>query len=317
MPLIDWFTVVAQVINFLLLVWLMKRFLYVPILNAIDTREERISTELASADANKAEARKEQEEFKRKNEEFDRQRAALLNKAREEAKNEHQQLLEEARKAASDLSSKQQEALKNARQNLNEAISRRAQKEVFAIAQKALKDLAGIGLEERMVDVFIQRLHDLNDEEKKQFTSALQASSEPVLVRTAFELPEAQCTSIKRAIKEALGVEIETRFEISPDLISGIELSTNGQEFVWNLADYIKSLERGIDEVLKEHSRPEIKTGLGSKPEPEAETEPVEYESGPVAETEDEYEPGTEFEAEPKPDKLKPETEKRADEYGT
>ncbi|TFH06225.1 MAG: F0F1 ATP synthase subunit B, partial [Methanosarcina sp.] len=121
MPLIDWFTVVAQVINFLVLVWLMKRFLYVPILNAIDTREERISTELASADANKAEARKEQEEFKRKNEEFDRQRAALLNKAREEAKNEHQQLLEEARKAASDLSSKQQEALKNARQNLNEA----------------------------------------------------------------------------------------------------------------------------------------------------------------------------------------------------
>jgi len=37
--LIDWFTVVAQVINFLILVWLMKRFLYKPILNAIAARE--------------------------------------------------------------------------------------------------------------------------------------------------------------------------------------------------------------------------------------------------------------------------------------
>jgi F-type H+-transporting ATPase subunit b len=44
--LIDWFTVGAQTLNFLILVWLMKRFLYKPILNAIDTREKRIAKEL-------------------------------------------------------------------------------------------------------------------------------------------------------------------------------------------------------------------------------------------------------------------------------
>ena len=53
--LIDWFTVGAQTINFLILVWLMKRFLYKPILHAIDAREERIAKELADADAKKAE----------------------------------------------------------------------------------------------------------------------------------------------------------------------------------------------------------------------------------------------------------------------
>jgi F-type H+-transporting ATPase subunit b len=36
--LIDWFTVGAQVLNFLILVWLLKRFLYGPILDAIDAR---------------------------------------------------------------------------------------------------------------------------------------------------------------------------------------------------------------------------------------------------------------------------------------
>ena len=79
--LIDWFTVGAQALNFLILVWLMKRFLYKPILHAIDAREKRIATELADADAKKAEAQKERDEFQHKNEEFDQQRAALLSKA--------------------------------------------------------------------------------------------------------------------------------------------------------------------------------------------------------------------------------------------
>ena len=95
--LIDWFTVVAQVVNFLILVWLLKRFLYRPILNAIDAREKRIATELADADAKKAEAIKERDEFQHKNEEFDRQRAALLSQATDEAKAERQRLFDEAR----------------------------------------------------------------------------------------------------------------------------------------------------------------------------------------------------------------------------
>src|ERR1035437_775893 len=83
--LIDWFTVGAQAINFIILVWLLKRFLYKPILDAVDAREKRVATELADADAKKAEAKKERDEFQHKNEKFDQQRAALLSKATEEA----------------------------------------------------------------------------------------------------------------------------------------------------------------------------------------------------------------------------------------
>src|SRR5271165_6714309 len=97
--LIDWFTVGAQAINFIILVWLLKRFLYKPILDALDAREKRIAAELADADAKKAEAAKERDEFRHKNEAFDRQRVALLSKANEEAKAERRRLLDEARKA--------------------------------------------------------------------------------------------------------------------------------------------------------------------------------------------------------------------------
>jgi len=137
--LIDWFTVIAQVINFLILVWLLKRFLYRPILDAIDAREKRIATELADADAKKVEAQQECDAFQHKNEEFDRQRAALLSKAADEANAERQRLLDEARKAADALSARRQETLRNDAHNLNQAISRRTQQEVFAIARKALR----------------------------------------------------------------------------------------------------------------------------------------------------------------------------------
>ena len=74
--IVDWFTVAAQAINFLILVWLLKRFLYLPILNAIDAREKRIADEITDANARKAEAQKERDEFQRRNEEFDLQRVA-------------------------------------------------------------------------------------------------------------------------------------------------------------------------------------------------------------------------------------------------
>src|SRR5665647_469211 len=79
--LIDWFTVGAQALNFVVLVWLLKHFLYKPVLDAIDAREKQIAAQLADAEAKKAEAKKERDEFQRKNDDFDQQRAALLAKA--------------------------------------------------------------------------------------------------------------------------------------------------------------------------------------------------------------------------------------------
>jgi len=89
---IDWFTIVVQALNFLILVWLMQRFLYKPILHAINEQEKRIATALANADKKKADAQKERDELKHKHEEFDQQRAALLRKATDEAKAERQRL---------------------------------------------------------------------------------------------------------------------------------------------------------------------------------------------------------------------------------
>jgi F0F1-type ATP synthase membrane subunit b/b' len=105
---------------------------------------------------------KERDEFQRKNEELDRQRAALLSQATDEARAERHRLIEEAQKAADAVSAKRQETLRNDAQNLNQAIRRRTQQEVFAIARKALADLATTSLEERLGEVFTRRLREMS-----------------------------------------------------------------------------------------------------------------------------------------------------------
>jgi len=298
--LIDWFTVAAQALNFLILVWLMKRFLYKPILNAIDAREKLIAKELADADAKKAEAQKEHEEFKKKNEEFDQQRAALLTKAKDEAGVERQRLLDEARKAADALSAKRQESLIHDAQNLNQAISRFTQKEVFAITRKALTDLATTSLEERMGEVFDRRLRELDEKAKSLLGDALRKNSEPALIRSVFDLPAAQRAAIQNAVNETFSAEIHLRFETAPDLVSGIELTTNGQKVGWSIRDYLASLEKGIGDLLKEKDKPESRAEPKPQTIPEQKTEPK-VEPNIAAKATPKADMSAEIEAKPKP----------------
>ena len=227
--LIDWFTVGAQALNFLILVWLMKRYLYQPVLQAIDAREQRIAAQIADAAAREATATQEKEEFKRKNTEFDKQRADMLGDA---------------------LSSKRDELLRSDAKNLHESIVRRTQAEVFAIARKTLTDLAGVSLEERMTAVFASRLQALDAAARGRLAEALKQSAEPALIRSAFELPPAQRAVLQQAINVIFSADIHLRFETAPAIVSGIELSAGGQKATWSIADYLASLEQGVDELL-------------------------------------------------------------------
>lgn len=264
--LIDWFTVGAQALNFVILVWLMKRFLYKPILHAIDAREQRIAAELADADAKKAEAGEERAEFQQKNDAFDKQRASLLRQATDEVKVERSRLLDEAREAAEALSTKRREALESDARDLSRAIGRRTREEVFAIARRALADLATTSLEERIGDVFVRRLQEMDAEDKGRLGEALKSAPDPAVVRSAFELPSEQQETVRNALNEAFSAEIPVRFETTSSLIGGIELSTDGQKVAWSIDDYVASLEKSLGELLAGQASAERKTG----PEPAA-----------------------------------------------
>lgn len=267
--LIDWFTVVAQTINFLILVWLLKRFLYQPILDAIDAREQRIAQELADAEAQKAEARQERDEFERKNQEFTKEREALVSQMKNEISVKRQKLLDDAHQAADAVSAKRHEALKREQQTLGEEIRRRAQDQVFSITRKALHDLADTGLEASITNIFTRRVRELNGTAKQELADALATSSDPPRVRTAFELPAELKESIRQALNETFAADVPVGFETAPDVIAGIELITGGRKVAWSIDDYLRLLEKSIGELAKEQVNP------NGKPELESESERV------------------------------------------
>jgi len=243
---INWFTVIAQILNFLVLVWLMKRYLYKPILNAIDDREKKIVGQLADAKTKKEEAQKEQDEFNKKNEVFDRQKKDMMDKATSEAATQGQKLLEDAKNNAKALQDKLEKAAKDQQENLNRQTEQKTEKEVFAITKKVLTDLAGVDFEEQSVNVFIKRISGIKENEKDLFKKALLPGSGTILVQSAFDLTEKQQTEIKSEVTKMLGTKPSFEFKTSPALIGGIELTTNGYKLAWSIAEYVNSFEKSI-----------------------------------------------------------------------
>jgi F-type H+-transporting ATPase subunit b len=255
--LIDWFTVAAQAINFLILVWLLKRFLYQPILRAIDAREKRIASELADAAAQKTEAQKARDEFTSKNHEFDQQRASLLNQATEAANAERRRLMDDARKESDIFRAKQQDEVRNNQQTLWRNISRRTQEEIFAVAQKTLSDLAGANLEQQIIGVFIRKLHELDGAQREKMESALKVGTGPLIVRSTFALSTQLRSDVENTVKEVLGEKMQIQFETAPELVAGVELTANGQKVSWSIAEYLKTMKSGIAEILDGQLKPE------------------------------------------------------------
>ena len=248
--LIDWFTVGAQALNFLILVWLLKRFLYRPVLGAIDAREKRIAAELADADARKADAQRERDEFQVKNRAFDEQRAALMSKAVADVGAERGRLLDGARNEAQALRETLAKAQRSDSAKIAGEIKRLATREVFEIARRALGDLATVSLEERMGEVFTRRLRTMGAGEKGALGEALRTSTVPAVVRSAFDLGPVQRAAIQNALNEDFSASVPLRFETAAGPICGIELTSNGQKVAWSIADYLSSLEKSVGELL-------------------------------------------------------------------
>ncbi|MGA8854279.1 MAG: hypothetical protein WB492_08900 [Christiangramia sp.] len=248
---INWFTLIAQVINFLILMWLLKRYLYKPILKAIDERENKILAQLNDAEAKKTEAKKERDEFAEKNETFNKQKEALMAKVIEESNTKAEKLKEQARTNASLLKAKLEKSLQEEQERHHLEISKKIQQEVMSIAKKTLVDLSSSGLEDQIVNTFIIHLKHLKEDNKKQLISALNTGNDQILIQSAYDFSKDQQASIKETLINFSDQERTFQFKTTPELIAGIELSTNGYKLSWSISEYIKSLQKNISEHIE------------------------------------------------------------------
>jgi F-type H+-transporting ATPase subunit b len=240
---IDWITVSAQIVNFLILVWLLKRFLYQPVIKAMDQREQRISDRLNEAQQREQQADEKIQQYQNKSGELEQNRDEILKKAREKAEQEKKKLLEEARAAVREQRDNWQRQASDEKAEFLGNLRHQAADAIQALASKALGDLADSDLEGHIVQAFITRLKSLDKETRK----ALAQTSEPVHISSAFELDSTVRGRLTRAIHEHLAEDIEMEYTQSPDLLCGIKLSSGDRQLSWNLADYMEELTARVE----------------------------------------------------------------------
>ena len=246
---INWFTVVAQILNFLLLAWLLKRYLYKPILNAVDEREQKIIAQLEDAKAKEAQALKERSTFEEKNKVFDQQQKTLLDKAMAAAEAKKKTLLEKAKKDAEALRQQLEDSYTAEHATSTQTIVQKTQEEVFAIARKTLEDLATLGLEEQIVNRFLGLLAQQSKTAQTKLKAAFQSGSKPVQVTSAFVLPASQRAKIEKAVRSMIAAETTFDYKVSPALLGGIEVAANGYKISWSIAAYLRAFEKSIAEM--------------------------------------------------------------------
>jgi F-type H+-transporting ATPase subunit b len=241
--LIDWFTVFAQILNFLILVALLKRFLYDRIIRAMDERESMVRSRLEAAEKKEKESEEEAEKYRRRNEELENKHKEMLDEARKDAESQRKELTQKARHDVENLRTRWQEGLQRERNAFLQELKQVVGQQVYTISRRALKDLADSEVEERIVHVFTKEMADLKREEKDKMASAIKENDNKVTLRSGFDIASNQRQQITRALHEQLTEDADVHYETDPDIIIGIELRSGGEKMAWSLEGYLKNLE--------------------------------------------------------------------------
>jgi F-type H+-transporting ATPase subunit b len=251
---IHWFPLIAQIVNFLILVGALKYFLYDRIVNAMDEREERIRSRLEEAEEKKKAAEDEAASFRNKKHELDGKEDEILTEAREKAEERRKELVLEARAEVEDLERKWREQLERERKDFLRDLQRLVGCRVEDATRKALEDLADAKLEGRVIDTFLQHLEDMDDDEKDSLRDSLSDTGK-VTVRSSFEMGRDQRERVSAGIGEVLSHAAEVRFELSDEPICGIVLAAGGKKVSWSFSGYLNDLEESFSKVIEREIR--------------------------------------------------------------
>jgi len=247
---IDWFTVGAQVINFLVLVYLLKRFLYGPIIRAMDRREQAITARLGDAETQVRAATREKELYTARRQELEDEREALMEEAREHSKEERERTLATLREEIASKRIEWQTELQREQQALLKSVRRALSECVAAAAHHILSELANADLEREALKRFLAQLGELTDEQRRLLVEKANGAPLEVTLTTAFKLDDHQRDSLAAELRVLLEQDMEVRFERSPELVCGIALDASGRRLSWNVESSLEGLSSTIAEAL-------------------------------------------------------------------
>lgn len=134
-------------------------------------------------------------------------------------------------------------------------LRQRASQQIYATARRALTDLADADLEQRIVDVFIRRIRELDKVKSEEIRKAISSGGNRVVVQSAFGVSDEMRRQIESALKKQITNGFTIRYMMEPEIVSGIELRVNGHKIAWSLNDYLETLVENLTETLQREAQ--------------------------------------------------------------
>ena len=238
----DWSTLALQLVNFAILVWLLQRFLYRPILRLVDARRAALERERGEA-ASAAEAAKRQlAELQAQRTGIAGERAEALAHAQEEGRQLLTTRREQAQRDAAGLMEEAQRTLTREREQILEEARRAALDLAADIARRVLAQIP----ESLRVQAWLERIErhlgSLSPAERAALSGELTASS-PLKVLTAWPVAAEAEEAWRVRLRTALGSDFSVVFETDPRLIAGGELCFPHAKLSFSAAGAVAALQ--------------------------------------------------------------------------
>lgn len=243
---IDPVTFVAQLVNLGILIFLLQKLLYKPLLNAVDSREAKISQQMKSAREAQEKAEQRLALIAKQEQEMQAQRSVFLNEARAEADKLRERLENQVREETAAKRASWADALEAERKGIERDLRTMLVGNFAAFSKKALSDLADADLESRFVFVLQDKFDSLPKEDKNKMKGA-----QNVEISTAKPLEEKTRQALVRFVCDKLDAASETVSFIQKESLScGVEIVANGNVLSWNLETYLADFTKQMNDSL-------------------------------------------------------------------
>ena len=246
---IDVFTLIAQVINLIILLFLLRKFLYIPVLKAVEARQEMIASELKSAEAARKKALSAENSCRQKMEEIEEQKQDILASVRLEAENLSANLSLQAKEEYKKQQKQMKKRLLAEQNNLEKALQKMVMTNFNRFATKAMKQLADVELDDLLIHQLEQKIKALSTQKSKDYIAAF--SHKPkILIETAYELTDQRRQQLQEFLHKQLNLSDTTKiiYAINPQLISGISIQAEEQLIEWSLNSYLEDFRKNIEQ---------------------------------------------------------------------
>lgn len=232
---INWTTFALEIINFLALLWILKRFLYRPVMQTLAERRSGIERTLAEARASEAQAASMKQQFERRLADWEQEKASARTRFEAELAAERGRQMDALARELAGERERSAAVETHRRETQRRELATQAGSEARRFASVLLARVAGPDLEARLLEVFVEELAALPEESLVAVRSGPNGNGQGVL-RTAYALSDAQRRSLSATIDTRLGQAIALDFVVDPTLLAGVRLSLGAWQLDFSLA---------------------------------------------------------------------------------